>query len=138
MSNKYNFLTGMRTSTLYEVTPGDSAEHIGSGSLPVLGTPTLITWMERMSHALIESYLDPGYSSVGTSIQVHHLSPTPVGETIEMTCEVIEVNGRQIMIEVKARDRHDLIFEGQHIRVVIETTRFMDKVNKKAQQIQED
>jgi predicted thioesterase len=133
MGTDLNFLVGKESSLIYEVKPEHCAEHIGSGSLPVLGTPALVTWMEGISHTLVESHLDPGYTSVGTAIQVKHISPTMLGETIKMTCEVTQVDSRQILIEVHAWDTQDLIFEGQHSRVVIDPIRFMDRVKAKAQ-----
>ena len=83
---------------------------------------------------MLESHLDPGYSSVGTAIQVKHISPTRLGETVKMTCEVSQVDGRRILIDVQAWDTQELIFEGQHVRVVIDPIRFMDRVKAKAQQ----
>jgi len=134
MGTDLNCMIGKASSVLNQVKPENCAEHIGSGSLPVLGTPSLITWMEVISHTLVESHLDPGYSSVGTAIQVKHTSPTPVGESVKMTCKVNQVEGRRILIEVEAWDNRDLIFKGQHERVVIEVSRFMERVKVKAQQ----
>lgn len=108
------------------------ARHIGSGSARVLATPYLIAFMERVSHRFLVRFLPPGYSSVGTMIEMRHLAPTPVGSTVRVRSEVLEVNGNRVLFAVAAWDEQEKIGEGRHERVIIEESRFLRRVQSKA------
>ena len=63
------------------VSEDDTAEAVGSGSLPVLGTPRLLAWCEAATCAAVAPCLDAGQTTVGTRISIEHLAPSPVGPT---------------------------------------------------------
>ena len=75
-------LEGARMSDVtltFTVTEADTAIAVGSGSLPVLGTPRLLAWCEAATCAAIEAALPEGGTSVGTRITLEHLAASPVG-----------------------------------------------------------
>ncbi len=109
----------------------NSAIHLGSGSSRVLATPWMIAFMERVSHRLLTCCLPEGYSSVGTHLDVRHLAPTPVGATIRVRAEVLQLDGIRVLFTVEAWDELEKIGEGRHERVVIEEARFLRRVEKK-------
>jgi fluoroacetyl-CoA thioesterase len=111
------------------------AAHVGSGSSRVLATPWMIAFMERIAHRLLAERLLEGYSSVGTLVNIRHLAPTPVGSTVRVRGEVLEVDGMQVNFSVQAWDEIDLIGDGQHQRVVIEEARFLRRVESKLEKI---
>ena len=53
-------------SMTFEVTDQDTAVAVGSGSLPVLGTPRLLAWLEAATCASLVPLLPEGSTSVGT------------------------------------------------------------------------
>jgi fluoroacetyl-CoA thioesterase len=69
----------------YVVTDDDTAAAVGSGSLPVLGTPRLLAWLEAATCACLEPVLPDGSTSVGTRVQVEHLAASPVGAEVEVS-----------------------------------------------------
>ena len=109
-----------------------TATHIGSGSIFVLATPSMIGFMERLARDLLAQHLPEGYSSVGAWVDVHHLAPTPLGASVRVRCEVVEVNGRRVLFDVQAWDAYEKVGEGRHQRVVIDVARFLQRLQSKS------
>ena len=124
---------GMKHEATFLVEEKYTAFHIGSGSLRVLATPSMIGFMERISHQLLTRCLPEGYSSVGAWVDVRHLAPTPMGWTVRVTSEVVEVDGRKVTLAVEAWDEQEKVGEGRHQRVVIDLNRFLSRVEAKRQ-----
>ncbi len=122
---------GMTLEKTFLVQEGHLAAHLGSGSLRVLATPAMIAFMEGVSHQLLAQYLPEGFSSVGTHVDVRHLAPTPLGSTIRVKTEVIQVDGIRVLFNVQAWDEREQIGSGQHERVVIDHARFLRRVAAK-------
>jgi fluoroacetyl-CoA thioesterase len=122
---------GMTREDSFPIGMENSAIHLGSGSSRVLATPWMIAFMERVSHRLLICCLPEGYSSVGTHLDVRHLAPTPVGATIRVKAEVLQLDGIRVLFSVEAWDELEKIGEGRHERVVIEEARFLRRVEKK-------
>ena len=76
----------MAEATLtFTVTADDTAIAVGSGSLPVLGTPRLLAWFEAATCAAIAADLGDGETSVGTRVELEHLVAAPVGMDVTAT-----------------------------------------------------
>jgi predicted thioesterase len=101
------------------------------GMPPVLSTPSLLQVMETAAYRAIRPHLEPGEASVGTGFEFQHLAPTPCGDTIVATARVTAVEGRQITVELEARDSCELIARGRHVRAVIDLERFMQRLKEK-------
>jgi predicted thioesterase len=110
-----------------------TAYHIGSGDEMVLGTPWMISFMERVSNRLVAGYLPEGIMSVGVHVDVRHLAATPVKAEIRVRAEVLEVIKNRVKLSIEAWDNHDKIGEGKHLRAVVERDRFMARVLAKSQ-----
>jgi predicted thioesterase len=68
---------------------------------------------------------------VGIEIDIRHLAPTPVGQTIHCTARVIAVDGTKISFQIEARDQQEVIVRGLHKRAVIRTESFSRRVRAK-------
>ncbi|MBR6088999.1 MAG: thioesterase family protein [Anaerolineaceae bacterium] len=123
--------TGLKTTDEYIVEPKDTSKTFDSGALDVLATPMLICSAERSCKNLVEPYMDEGLGTVGTLVNIRHLSPTPVGMKYSCECEVTAVEGRMIRFHVLIRDEAGPIGEGIHERVIINNERFMEKTENK-------
>ena len=108
-----------------------TAPSIGSGKVRVLATPVMINLFEAAALKAIEHLLKPGYQSLGTHLDVHHVAATPVGMRARATAEVTKVDGRTVTFSVEARDEKDLIGHGTHERVVVNVAKFDARVQKK-------
>ncbi len=122
---------GMSLEEELQVREENLAQHIGSGSVRVLATPWMVAWMERISHHLLAENLPEGYSSVGVSVEVQHIAPTPLGSTVMVQTEIAEVQGSLVLFHVNAWDEHELIGKGQHKRAIINLERFLTRVTAK-------
>lgn len=118
------------TATLtFTVTDDDTALAVGSGSLPVLGTPRLLAWCEAATCAAIEPVLPEGATSVGTRVTLEHLGASPVGATVSVTAEAAYADGRLHRFTVAARHPGGkLVGTGEVTRVVVDAERFLDRV----------
>jgi predicted thioesterase len=94
----------------------------------------MIAFMETISHRLLAKFLPEGYSSVGVSVNARHLAPTPLGQTVRVRSEVVEVNGVRVTFAVQAWDEMEQVGEGQHQRVAIDEARFLRRVAAKSQE----
>jgi len=122
---------GLREEQEFVVMEEYTAGHVGSGSLRVLATPSLIGFMERVARDLMERNLPEGYSSVGVWVDVRHLAATPVEAKVRVACEVIEIDGRKVDFRVDAWDEIEKIGEGRHQRVAIDVNRFLQRLQAK-------
>ena len=122
---------GMKFTREVEVVHELTADAVHSGGLPVFATPTMIGLMENASWSLAEECMEEGYSTVGTLVNVKHVSATPVGATVRAETELTEIDGRRLVFKVAAYDDKGLIGEGTHERFIINTDKFMSKTNAK-------
>jgi fluoroacetyl-CoA thioesterase len=90
----------------------------------VYATPMMILEMETASGDAIDKYLEPGWVTVGTEVDIRHLAATPVGATVRTTAKVIAVERRVIRFEVEAFDDKRRIGEGRHARGLINLEAF--------------
>jgi len=116
-----------RTATREFVVSDDStALAVGSGSLPVLGTPVLLAWCEATTVAALD--LPEGRTSVGTRVSLEHLAASPVGASVTVTATVAYVDGRLLRFAVEARMGEVLVGSGEVTRVVVDAERFMSRL----------
>ena len=122
---------GIRNSISITVTERDTARAAGSGSLEVYATPAMIALIEKTCCESVEPYLEDGQSTVGTKIDVSHVSATPVGMAVRTECELTEIDGRRLLFTVEAYDDAGLIGRGTHERFIINCARFSEKAYAK-------
>ena len=114
------------------VTAANVATNVGSGVVQVFATPMMIALMEKAAALSVEPYLAEGQSSVGTLINVSHVSPTPLGRRVWAESEVIGIDRRKITFKVSAYDDKGLIGEGTHERFIIDIDSFIKKAEERA------
>jgi fluoroacetyl-CoA thioesterase len=115
----------------FTVTDDDTAAALGSGSLPVLGTPRLLAWCEAATCAALEASLPPGGTSVGTRVALDHLAASPVGQQVEVTASASYVDGRLHRFTVAARHlggNGKVVGAGEITRVVVDAERFLSRL----------
>jgi fluoroacetyl-CoA thioesterase len=122
---------GLTREENFQVTSENAAIHVGSGSSPVLATPWMIAFMERVSHRLLAEHLSPGETSVGIYLEIKHLAPTPVGASVQVKAQILEVAGNLITFNVETWDHVEKVGEGIHRRAVIDEARFLRRVKSK-------
>ena len=119
---------GLSATQEHVVGDDDTAAALGSGSLPVLGTPRLLAWCEAATCAALADVLDEGSTSVGTRISLEHLAPSAVGAALAVTASVAHVDGRLVRFTVEARQAGKLVGAGEVTRVVVDSERFLARL----------
>ena len=117
-------MTGLVSTT---VEREDTAYEVGSGSLLVYATPCMVALMEGAACEAIAEALPEDKTSVGTQLNIAHLSATPVGLEVRAEAIVTEVDGNTITFQITAYDEAGKIGEGTHKRVIVSTQRFLDR-----------
>lgn len=122
-------LIGTKCRLEQTVTQELTAGAIGSGALPVFGTPFMAAMMENAAMTALQSYLEEGQSSVGTRLDITHDAPTPVGMKVRAEAEIVSVseNGRMVEFKVLAWDEKGPIGGGVHTRAIIQNEKFLAK-----------
>ncbi|MBB5873118.1 putative thioesterase [Allocatelliglobosispora scoriae] len=105
----------------------DTAQALGSGDVPVLGTPRVLALAEAATVAATSSHLPAGFTSVGVHVQLDHRSPTPVGRLVVAEALLTRSDGRRLTFDVTVRDEDLVIADGQVERIVVDRHRFVEK-----------
>ena len=122
---------GIRAEREIAVTSSNTAAALGSGGLDVFATPAMITLMEFCAAQSVLPYLQEGSSTVGTQLNIKHLSATPVGMTVRCETELVEIDRRRLVFACKAYDEAGLIGEGTQERFIVDNAKFMEKTAQK-------
>lgn len=118
-------LTGTAATIVRET---NTALAMGSGSLLVFATPSMIALMEQAACNAVAACLDDESSSVGTLINITHDAATGMGKKVKATATLKEVQGRKLVFEVTAADEDKQIGKGTHERFIINKEKFMAKL----------
>jgi fluoroacetyl-CoA thioesterase len=124
---------GARREEKVLVTGEVAIDFLGLDGPRVLSTPDMIRFMEMTCRNLILGYLEKGYDSVGTRVDVRHLAAAPIGMSVTFRAEVISVDDRRVTCKVEAEDEKEKIGEGTHERAVINVARFATRMAAKAE-----
>jgi predicted thioesterase len=114
------------------VSEGDTAIALGSGSVPVLGTPRLLALCEQASCSALEGHLSEGRTTVATQVQFDHLAPVPVGVTVSAEATLCKVEGRRLIFNLSATrtDAHSgIVGAGRLTRVIVDEAMFLAKAS---------
>ena len=122
---------GMKGGVSTVVEREDTAKEVGSGSLLVYATPCMVALMEGAACEAIEEAMDESKTTVGTELNIQHVSATPVGLEVRAEAVVTAVEGKVITFEIHAFDEAGEIGKGTHKRVIVNSQKFLDKAYNK-------
>ncbi|PSL06655.1 putative thioesterase [Haloactinopolyspora alba] len=122
---------GLWARHTHVVSEDDTAVALGSGAVPVLGTPRLLAWMEAATVAALADELAAGRTSVGTRVEVDHVAPTPVGGRVAVRAELLAADERQLTFTVVAEDGDGRqVGSGRIVRAVVDAERFLARCQR--------
>ncbi len=122
---------GMKAEVFSFVEKEDTAKEVGSGSLLVYATPCMVALMEGAACEAIEEAMDDDKTTVGTELNIQHISATPVGMDVRAEAVVTAVEGKVITFEIHAYDESGEIGCGTHKRVIVPAQKFLEKAYNK-------
>lgn len=121
---------GASATVVFTCDPETTAVALGSGDVPVLGTPKVAAIVEEAAVAALAGSLDERRTTVGTMIHIDHLAPTAVGDTVAATATVMHVEGRVVDFAVTVVEGSITVATGNHTRVVVDRERFLASVDR--------
>jgi fluoroacetyl-CoA thioesterase len=91
----------------------------------VFSTPAMIGLMEYTCVLLVAAYLDENEQTVGIHVDVRHMAPTKIGQSVTVTTELLEVKDNKLRFALSAvNDQGVKIGEGTHRRALIDIKQF--------------
>jgi len=108
----------------------DTAKEMGSGSLDVFATPSMVAMLEKASVEAVGEYIPEGFTTVGIKVEIDHLKASKTGATIKFESRLIKTEGYLLSFEVKASENDKLVGSGTHKRYIVEIEKFLNKSTK--------
>ena len=118
-------LTGTAETVVRET---NTALAMGSGSLHVFATPSMIALMEQAACNAVACCLDEESTSVGTFVNITHDAATGMGKKVTAKATLTAVEGRKLVFEITAADEDKQIGKGTHERFIVNKEKFMAKL----------
>ncbi len=119
---------GLKLDRELRVGHEQTAEALGSGDVPVLGTPALLALAESACVEAIADDLPDGETSVGTWAEIEHLKATPIGRTVCAHATLIGHHGRRLEFKVSVEQDGEPVAKISHRRVLVDRARFLEKL----------
>ena len=111
------------------VTDDDTALAMHTGDVPVLATPRVIALVEEATVKAVEPDLADGQTTVGMRVELSHVSPVLVGETVRGEATLERVEGRRLTFTVAVHGARGLVAAGKVTRVVVDRQQFLDRAS---------
>lgn len=124
---------GIKGRVEKQVGDDNIAATMGSGLLPVFATPAMVALMEETAWRSVEEFMEDGCGTVGTSLDIKHLAATPKEMKVWCESELVKVDGRRLVFDVKVHDESGIVGEGTHERFIINNEKFLAKAVAKKQ-----
>ena len=103
--------------------------------LRVYATPRMCLDIEHTCRNLLVLHHDAGEDSVGARIEIDHLGPTMVGQTVTVTAKVVELALPRVVFEVEVKDEIDTVGKSKHIRFVVDKAKQGERLKRKADKV---
>ena len=127
----FNLKEGMLGHVEIIVSEKNTAMAFASGGVDVFATPMMVGIMEKAALSAVDGFLPEGYATVGTHVDVSHISATPLGMKVYASAELIKIKGKALTFKVEAFDEVEKIGEGTHDRFIISLEKFTEKTKGK-------
>lgn len=126
---KKSLTSGLVRKQTFMVTPEMGITHFGAGVPSVLSSPVMIGLMERTCVELLNPFMDENEQTVGFHVDVKHLAPTKIGQSVTITATLEEIKEeRQFRFAVEAvNDKGVKVGKGIHRRALINVRKFTNK-----------
>jgi fluoroacetyl-CoA thioesterase len=119
--------SGLTAQVKLTVTDADTAQALGSGDVPVLGTPRVVALVEAATVLATARALESGETTVGVRVELDHRAPTPVGHEVVADALLVSVTGRRLVFDVTVREDDLVVAEGRVERIVVDRSRFVER-----------
>ena len=116
---------GLSGFVSHVVLESDTALAQGTGSVAVISTPEVVRLAEQAAVEAVEGHVPDGHTTVGYRVQLDHLAPVAVGESLTAEAVLETIEGRRLTFRVSVKYRAGLVAAGRITRVAVEEARFL-------------
>ena len=127
---------GVSHADSYEIDTPRTIAFMGD-ELRVYATPSMVLDVEQTCRNLLLAHHDEGEDSVGARVEIDHLGPTLIGQTVTVTASVHSVEGPRVTFEVEVEDELDKVGHARHIRFVVDKAKQGGRLEKKKARLSE-
>ena len=122
---KSSLQAGLSVEKEFTVTEAMGTPHLAT---PVLATPFMIQMMETVCRELLTQHLEEGEESVGFRVDIRHLAPARIGDTVVASATLRQfTDGRKAIFDVAVNHTGGAkIGDGMHERRIIRQDRFAE------------
>jgi predicted thioesterase len=124
----HNLTPGIKGKNTIIVTEKDTASAFKSGIVSVFATPAMIGLMENTAHLSVQPFLEEGFITVGTEVNIRHIKATPPGMQVTAETKLLEAEGNKLKFQVSAHDEKGQIGFGTHTRYVVNAKSFLENL----------
>jgi predicted thioesterase len=128
---KERLRSGLCAEVTTVVDGSNTAEALGSGTVPVFATPAMAALVEAAAVKAVAGVLSGEQTTVGVYLDLQHLAATPLGLTVRAEAKLVQVEGRRLTFRVTAYDDVEQIGIGTHQRMLVDTDRFLARTRAK-------
>ncbi|HEY7318891.1 MAG TPA: thioesterase family protein [Candidatus Binatia bacterium] len=119
---KDGIVPGLQHSQTYLTTLEMRAKQL---TADIFSTPAMIGLMEYTCVLLVAPYLVENEQTVGIHVDVRHMAPTKIGQSVTVTSELLEIKDNKLRFALSAvNDQGVKIGAGTHRRALINTRSF--------------
>jgi len=112
----------------HAVTVEDTAVSLGSGDVPVLGTPKVVALVEAATVEAVREALRDGETTVGIRVELEHLRASAVGTTVESHAILDVVEGGRLEFAVTLAEAGREVARGRVVRAVVDRRQFLSRL----------
>ena len=99
----------------------------------LLSTPALISMIIDASCKMLDKLLPNEYITVGSRVDIAHVNPTLIGETITLTINVEKVEGNKIILNIIVNDSNSIVCKGKCERIIVNKDKLMELAYKRVE-----
>lgn len=85
----------------------------------VYSTWSMAHHMELAARKVLAPHLEDHEEGIGSHLSIDHLSPTPLGHTVRIVAEAVEVDNSTVICELLAYDGERLVGRGKQTQRVL-------------------
>ena len=126
---------GASATAAIVVTEADLADKVvfapGDVFPAVYATSRMVALMEVAAARVMRPFLAPGEHSVGVTVDIEHIAPTPPGARVSAEARFLGREGKLYLFEVIAHDESGMIGKGRHKRAVVDAQRLQARAKER-------
>ncbi|MFO7599389.1 MAG: hypothetical protein R6X27_06210 [Candidatus Desulfacyla sp.] len=122
---------GARGYEEWVVSEKDLASFAGNVGVDVLSTHRVVLLMEMAARNAVLGRIPEGKITLGTRIDIRHLSAAPPGVRVCAEAELTAIQGRRLIFHVAAFDPVEKLAEGENEQIIVSLEAFKTRVRRK-------